>query len=149
MSAHECKICKLEQRELIEEWRFKQGLSYRQIQEKAANDLSVKLSQGLITKHFQFATDDVAQAVNSQIKEFVKTKAVDSMGVAAENITLAENVIGQLMPDGALRNRDAVGDLVMLMRERRQSAELILKYSGAEEDTSKDRVIKITLDADE
>lgn len=134
MRVHDCKICRSPDRDLIESWRLVDGLSYRALQEKAASQLGMKLALGTITKHFQFVTNDVAQAVDSQIKEFVKTKSVDSMGVALRNIELADKVIGSLLNEqGVLNKTKDTPLLVMLMRERRQSAMLVLKYSGARE----------------
>lgn len=133
MNIHTCKICTSIHREAIESWRFKEAMAYRPLVERIKKELNMDVSLGTITKHFQFATDDIAQAVNSQIKDFIKLKAVDSMDVAVQNVTLADSVIEQLVEGGKLRRPDMVSELVMLMRERRQSAELMLKYSGASE----------------
>lgn len=132
MKFHSCKICTSEYRDQIEGWRFHDRLKYQELQARIQKEFGLKVSLGTLSNHFQFVTDDIAKAVDSQIKNFVQSKAVDSMSIAVENIELARTIINQFLnEEGKLRIPDNVPFIAMLMKERRQSAELILKYSGA------------------
>ena len=134
MKTHTCTVCKSPHRQVIEDWRLKNHLGYERIIERAKRELDLKLSLGTLSRHFQYLANEIAEVVEGQMREFVSGNVTAASDVPKHNIELADRIIAQqlLTDEGLLKVGMGNGDLLLdLMKERRQSAEVVLRYTPA------------------
>lgn len=132
MDVHNCKICILPERAVIESWRVKDGLSLRQIQRRMADELGLEVSLGLVGKHFKYVDADIDEAVKTQVKRMAVDGAEAAMGVFPRNVEIADAIIEHLMPNDEIRHPAVIGYVASMLKERRESALGLLRYTPAD-----------------
>ena len=140
IATHKCRLCSSEHRQQIEDWRFKEGLTYEAIIERAAAELGYTVSLNMLGRHLSYVGSEMAQIVEDQMREAVRDKGQLAANAPVNNIELCNALISRLVrvdADGHPVLLPMADDLVIdLLKERRQSAALILSRPGA--DAAKD-----------
>ena len=133
LNVHRCKVCQLEQRAIVEEWRAKGGLSYRQIQKRMAEEMGVEVALGTIASHFQWLDAEVGEVAAQEVRLAAAAQAGTAMQVFPGNIAYADRVLKGLEDqDGKLRRPQFIPYVASMLKERRESALSSLRYTPAD-----------------
>lgn len=133
LSAHLCKLCKLPQRAVIEEWRVKQGLSHRQIHKRMKEELGIEVSLGTIAAHFKWVDAQVDEATTQEVRQAAAGGAKAAMQVFPDNVAYADKVLRGLEDaEGKVKRPQFIPYIATMLKERRESALGLLRYTPAD-----------------
>jgi len=129
---HRCMICTLPQRELIESWRLKDGLTLKEIRERMAGEMGIEVSLSLVGKHFNAVRCEVDSAVVDEVRQAATAGATDALSVFPHNVEVAQRVLNALMPDGEIKRPQFTPYVAAMLKEARESALALLRYTPAD-----------------
>jgi hypothetical protein len=136
MKLHSCKICHSPHRQAIEDWRFKDGLKLEEILARAKTELGFKLAIGTLSNHLSYVGSEMAQIIEDQMREVVRDKGQLAANVPVLNIELTSKLIQRIVHIDSEGNPALIpladDFLIDLLKERRQSAQLILAHTPSD-----------------
>ena len=117
------------------------GKGSREIAQELVRVHNVQIAYTSVNNWLKSIRQERAETTKAVVQETIKATVPRDLEILDEQIMQMD----EWRKDGGLK----ISDRLQVIKEQRATIAEKLKHSGANEDTSKDRVIKITLDAEE